>query len=183
MRVRSILPVLLLIACASPTDLGAPLPRRLSPRFDIGTYGAFILGEPPEGPSIRVLPAQDWPPYLYLRRPVVGVRTGTRDSLVGAWASLDPNGNVACFVAEYGAKFGYLSLRALLAQRFGAPTVDSSDAFGNYSIWIDPYTVWSVAGGLRSDNRGGAIVSAFARTTRQDPRAPGFTAPCEATHS
>jgi hypothetical protein len=178
MRVRTFFPVLWLVACASPTDLGAPLPRRLSPRFDIGSYGAFILGEPPEGPAIRALPVQEWPPYLLLRRPVVGVRTDSPDSLAGAWASLDEHGNVACFVAEYGPAFGYRSLRALFTQRFGPPTVDSSDVIGYFSIWIDPYTVLWVGAGRNSENRGGAMVSAFARTTRQDPRARGFAYPC-----
>jgi hypothetical protein len=178
MRVPFLFWVLSLAACAAPTDVGAPPPRRLPPRLDLGRYGALVLGEPPQGPWLHPTTPQEWPPFLYLRRPVVGVRTDTPDSLASAWASLDRSGHVECMVVEYGSQFGYQSLRDVLRQRLGPPTVDSSDAMGKFSIWIDPYSVWWVGAGQRSEDRGGAIVTAFARKSRQDPRAPGFTPPC-----
>ena len=120
----------------------------------------------------------EWPPSLYMRRPIVGVWTSTPDSLRGAWASLDEEGRVRCLTAEYGSQFGYRSLRAILIARFGPPTVDSADVLGEFSLWIDPYTAWFVGAGHGSTNRGGAILSAFVRRPGDDPRSPGFISPC-----
>jgi hypothetical protein len=178
MRLFPTLGLALALACAVPSDPTQPQPRRLPPDLPLGAYGTLVLGQPPQGPLIHRMLAHEWPPYLYFRQPVYGVWTTTPDSLKGAWASLDSDGNVRCFLAEFGHSFGFDTVRGLLVDRLGPPTLDSTDQMGNYSIWVDAYSEWMVGAGRGSTTSGGALVAAFLRAGGPAPRDPEFIGPC-----